>query len=103
MTDIEKRGEGGFGYYRIPAIVCTAAGTLLVSYECRLTPDDWDTRAVGLRRSTDGGKTWSKRVIPGFHDSLAVNNPVLCALRDGRVIFIYQLNYERAELGGQIP
>lgn len=95
MIDIEKRGEGGFGCYRIPAIICTAAGTLIVSYECRLTPDDWDTRAVGMRRSSDGGKTWSERMIPGCHDSIAVNNPVLCAMRDGCILFLYQLNYER--------
>lgn len=95
MNDIEKRGEGGFGCYRIPAVICTAAGTLIVSYECRLTPDDWDTRAVGMRRSTDNGKTWSERVTLGRHDSLAVNNPVLCAMRDGGVLFLYQLNYER--------
>ena len=95
MNDIEKRGEGGFGCYRIPAVICTAAGTLIVSYECRLTPDDWDTRAVGLRRSTDNGKTWSERVLPCRHDSLAVNNPVLCAMRDRGVLFLYQLNYER--------
>lgn len=95
MIDIEKRGEGGFGCYRIPAIICTAAGTLIVSYECRLTPNDWDTRAVGMGRSSDGGKTWSERVLLGSHDSLAVNNPVLCAMRDGGIIFLYQLNYER--------
>ncbi len=95
MTDIEKRGEGGFGCYRIPAVICTAAGTLIVSYECRLTPDDWDTRAVGMRRSTDNVKTWSERVIAGRHDRLAVNNPVLCAMRDGCVLLLYQLNYER--------
>lgn len=94
MTDIEKSREGGYGCYRIPSVVCTAAGTVLLAYECRLTPNDWDTRAVGLRRSRDG-KNWSGRVLLGTHDSLAVNNPVLTALRDGSVLLLYQLDYRR--------
>ncbi|MDD4772163.1 MAG: sialidase family protein [Eubacteriales bacterium] len=106
MVDIEKRGEGGFDCYRIPSIVCNAAGRIVTAYECRITPNDWDTRAVGFRYSDDGGLTWSNRAIHGSHDSLAVNNPVLCALRDGSLIFIYQFNYERtfvrrSEDGGQ--
>lgn len=93
--DIEARGAGGFGIYRIPSVVVTAKGTVLLSYECRLSLSDWDTRAVALKISRDGGKSFGERLLLAEHDSLAVNNPVLTALRDGRIIFLYQLDYLR--------
>lgn len=92
--DLTCAGRGAYPCCRIPTIVRTVAGSLLCAYECRITPNDWDTRAAALRRSTDGGHTWSEQIL-AKHDTLAVNNPVLISCRDGRVIFLYQLNYLR--------
>lgn len=95
MIDIARGGEGGYAYYRIPAIAATKAGTLLAAYECRLSQNDWDTRAVALRRSIDGGVSFGETVYIASNDSVAVNNPLLLCTRVGRILYIYQLNYER--------
>lgn len=95
VTEIERSGKNGFAFYNIPALCRTARGTLLAAYECRLSLSDWDTRGIGMKRSTDGGATWSKRVMLAQSPDVAVNNPVFISCRDGTVRFLYQLNYER--------
>lgn len=95
MKDIEISGSGGYAVYRIPAITVSAKGTVITACECRISRDDWDTRAIGLRISRDGGKVFSERIVADGDDTLAVNNPVLCSLPDGRIILLYQKNYER--------
>jgi sialidase-1 len=95
FSDIVKRGDEGYGYYRIPGIIMTVAGTLIVTYECRVTLSDWDTRAVAIKRSTDGGKTWSVLQILGHAEDVAANNPVLIAGKNGTIYFLYQLDYLR--------
>jgi sialidase-1 len=58
-------GTGGYKLYRIPGIVVTKKGTILIYTEGRRTGSgDWDSIDILLRRSTDGGKTFSpQRVI----------------------------------------
>jgi sialidase-1 len=60
QTPIFTSGEGGYHTYRIPALTVTAKGTLLAFCEGRKksTSDTGDIDLI-LRRSTDGGKTWS--------------------------------------------
>jgi sialidase-1 len=55
-----KSGENGYKCYRIPAIVTTTKGTLLAFAEARKSGcgDAGDIDLV-VRRSSDGGKTWS--------------------------------------------
>jgi sialidase-1 len=55
-----KAEEGGYAAYRIPALVVTKAGTVLAFCEARKNSlnDTGDIDTV-IRRSTDGGKTWS--------------------------------------------
>ena len=50
---LEQYKEGGYRNYRVPAIIVTSKGSLLVCYECR-HGDDWSTMDMALRRSTDG-------------------------------------------------
>jgi sialidase-1 len=59
-TDVFVSGTNGYHTYRIPAIVTTPKGTLLAFCEGRKTSrsDHGDLDLV-LRRSTDGGKTWT--------------------------------------------
>ncbi len=92
-VSLENSKAGGFESYRIPGIVVTASGTLLAYYETRLkTHDDWSARGIGLKRSTDGGKTWSERVMLVEHPSMTVGNPVMIAGKDKRVHLLWILD-----------
>jgi sialidase-1 len=52
----------GYKNYRIPGLLVTAKGTVLATCEARRTSGkDWDQIDILLRRSTDGGRTWSAR------------------------------------------
>lgn len=60
-------GTGGYGCYRIPALVRTADGSLLAFAEGRKTQSCGDRGDTDLveRRSTNDGRTWSPiRVVP---------------------------------------
>src|SRR5215472_17213533 len=59
-VEVFRAGEGGYHTYRIPALLTTPKGTLLAFCEGRKnsSSDSGDIDLV-LRRSFDGGKTWS--------------------------------------------
>lgn len=60
LQDLFTSGKGGFHTYRIPAIVTTNKGTLLVFCEGRKNNrNDHGNLDMLMRRSTDGGKTWT--------------------------------------------
>lgn len=109
----------GFTLYRIPGIVVTAKGSVLAYCEARKFSDaDRGEIEIHLRRSTDGGKTFSaaKQVahmgarLPrnphmpskkqgkdmGGPEEQTVNNPVAIATRDGTVHLLYCVEYMRA-------
>ena len=107
--------SGGYKLYRIPGIVVTKKGTILAYTEARRTGSgDWDSIDILMRRSTDGGATFSQpRVIAhapgkierstvaiernqGKPDDITYNNPVAIADRDGRVHFLFCVEYMRA-------
>src|SRR5262249_13302900 len=58
--DLFKAGDDGYALYHIPGIVVTAKGTVLAWCEARRVKSDWDMIDILLRRSEDGGRTWSK-------------------------------------------
>lgn len=89
-------GRDGFPCYRIPGITVTAKGTLLLYYECR-NGGDWSVSEIRLLRSEDGGRTWEEgRRIGDGKGKNTVNNPVMTALPDGTVVYVYMENYKRA-------
>jgi sialidase-1 len=113
--DLFEAGVDGYALYRIPCLTVTSRGTVLAWCEARLTgKGDWGPIDIMLRRSTDGGKTWSARRkvsdVPGpktknpvalaqklaSPDDVTYNNPVAIADRDGAVHFLYCLEYARA-------
>jgi sialidase-1 len=58
--DLFEAGKEGYALYRSPGLVVTKAGTVLAYCEARRTgKSDWDTIDLMLRRSIDGGRTWS--------------------------------------------
>lgn len=92
---LEKFNEGGYRIYRVPSIVCTQKGTLIVCYECRYG-GDWSAMDLVIRRSEDGGRTWSERIMmaPG-HEIDAVHNGIL--FTDGDTVhLVWHRNYRKA-------
>jgi sialidase-1 len=77
QTDVFLRsGEAGYFCFRIPALVVTSKGTVLAFAEARKTNcADWDEIDLVIRRSQDGGKSWSDlRVL--FHEAQhSINQP----------------------------
>jgi sialidase-1 len=60
-TDLFEADRDGYVLYRIPGIVVTAKGTVLAYCEARKSDKgDWGTIDILLRRSTDGGRTFSQ-------------------------------------------
>lgn len=113
--DLFVSGTGGYGMYRIPGLAVTAKGALLAYAEARrsTTGSDWDPIDLVLRRSEDGGATWSPQQgigrVPGPLSqnpaaagrkrpagAITYNNPVAIAGRDGTVHFLFCVEYMRA-------
>lgn len=113
-TELFTSNTDGYALYRIPGLIVTSKGTVLAYCEARRSgKTDWDAIDIMLRRSTDGGKTWSPRQkiseVPGPHkknpmataqklgnpDDVTYNNAVGFADRDGTVHFLFCLEYMR--------
>lgn len=111
--DLFHTDTGGYKLYRIPGVVVTKGGTVLAYCEARKTTSDWATIDVLMRRSTDGGKTWTeptkianvadpKPRNPiavekkyGTKDDVTYNNPVMIADKSGAVHLLFCLEYMR--------
>ena len=61
ITIFEAR-KGGYRTYRVPGILATPNGTVLVTAEARPEGGDWGNNDIVMRRSTDGGATWGETV-----------------------------------------
>src|SRR5437762_12870400 len=68
--------QDGYHTFRIPAVITTAKGTLLAFCEGRKnsTSDSGDIDVV-LRRSTDGGATWSPLQLVADAGPDTIGNP----------------------------
>lgn len=108
--DLFENDMGGNKGYRIPGVVVTTKGTILAYCEARRDGlSDYGEITTLLRRSTDGGKTYSppKQIthmgpriealpIPGKEKDQLAGNPTAIVDADGRTIhMLYQVNYER--------
>ena len=112
--DLFAANSNGYASYRIPGLIITRRGTLLAYAEARRTgKGDWDAIDIVLKRSTDGGRTWTEQrqiaAIAGASrnpaaaressvnkDGLTYNNPVAIAdRRTGAVHFLFCLEYAR--------
>ena len=92
---LEKYQQGGYKIYRVPSNVCTDKGTIVVCYECRYG-GDWSAMDLVIRRSTDGGETWSDRVVMASGREIdAVHNGILFA-DGGALHLIWHRNYRQA-------
>lgn len=111
--DLFTAGENGYAMYRIPGILVTAKGSILVYCEARRAGGDWGDIDLLMRRSTDGGKTFSAPAPigsrpkdaarnpaavarkQGKEGAITMNNPVMFAAKDGAVHLLYCIEYGR--------
>lgn len=89
--EIYKAGDAGVFSYRIPALVYTQKGTLLAFAEARIASrkDVGDIDLV-LRRSEDGGQTWSDVITVMDRGENHVGNPCPVVLESGRILLVSQ-------------
>jgi sialidase-1 len=102
-----------YAMYRIPGIVVTKSGVVLAYCEARKSGNDWASIDVVMRRSTDGGVTFSEQKVISHvagkidRNPVAIerkqssptdvthNNPVAIVDRNGSVHFLFCLEYMR--------
>ena len=71
-----KSGDAGYAIYRIPAIVKAPGGDLLAFCEGRVNNGgDFGNIDIVMKRSVDGGTSWSTLQIVIDADSLQAGNP----------------------------
>src|SRR5262249_44159803 len=83
-------GQDGYHTYRIPSLVVTAKGTLLAFCEGRKksSTDSGDIDLL-LKRSFDGGKTWTQTQVVWDDGEDTCGNP--CPVLDARTGTIWLL------------
>jgi sialidase-1 len=89
--------ERGHGYraVRIPAITSLGDDRLVVVAVGRRRISDWGRSDLLIRRSDDGGATWSatRKLVRGW--GRTVDNPTLVVDRSGVLHLLYQVGYRR--------
>jgi sialidase-1 len=100
--DLFISGEGGYNTYRIPAILVSTRGTVLVFCEGRKhSISDTGDIDIILRRSTDGGKTWEEpRVIADAGKDVFGNPAPVLDSKTG-TIYLF-LTWNLAEKGEKV-
>lgn len=96
--DLFVSGEGGYNSYRIPAIVVSPNGTVLVFCEGRkYSVSDTGDIDIILRRSLDGGKTWEDPQIIADAGKDVFGNPAPVIDKNGTIHLL--LTWNLAEKG----
>jgi sialidase-1 len=91
FTNVYVPGDSGYHTYRIPSIIATSTGTLLAFAEARraAAADAGDIDLV-VKRSRDGGATWSAMKVIGDDGPNTFGNP--CAVVDKTTGIIWLLS-----------
>ena len=90
-TAVFVSGKDGYHTYRIPSLLVTKAGSLLAFCEGRKGGrGDAGNIDLLMKRSTDGGKTWSAQRVLWDDGSNTCGNP--CPVVDRRTGTIWMLN-----------
>ncbi|WAL95166.1 sialidase family protein [Streptomyces sp. Je 1-369] len=88
-----RAGREGYASFRIPAVVTSAAGTVLAFCEGRVgSQDDFGNIDIVLKRSADGGRTWGPLQIVGKNGPDLAGNPAPVVLDTGRVLLVQVRN-----------
>ena len=91
IVDVYRSDMGGYHSFRIPSALVTAKGTVLAFAEGR--PEslaDAGGNDLVLRRSADGGRTWSHMQVIAEDGPHSLNTPCAVQVREtGRIILFY--------------
>lgn len=94
-TTVWADNEGGKKSFTVPGTIVTKAGTVLVFTEARANALDFKEHEIWLKRSTDGGMTWSDNLVvqsnPGNGRSYGNPTPVQDA-KSGAIYVFYRDN-----------
>ncbi|MES2571795.1 MAG: sialidase family protein [Verrucomicrobiota bacterium] len=91
FIDVFTSGTDGYASIRIPSVLVTQAGSVLAFAEGRQRASDQAENDIILKRSTDGGRSWSALRLLHNDGAHSLNNPT--ALQDqvtGRIFLWYQ-------------
>jgi len=89
QTPIFVSGQGGYHTYRIPSLIVSKKGVLLAFCEGRKkTRSDTGDIDLLLRRSADGGKTWSPTQVVWDDGANTCGNPCPVLDRDTAVLWL---------------
>ncbi len=75
--------------YRIPSLLTTSQGTVLAFCERRLGLHDHAQNDIVLRRSTDGGGTWSEEIVVHEDGMNSINDPLTVQLENDRILLVF--------------
>lgn len=91
---IFKKGDYGYDTFRIPALIETKSGSILAFAEARKhSKSDTGNIDLVLRRSDDGGKTWSKmQVIWDDADNVCGNPAPILDEESGKIVLVTTWN-----------
>lgn len=89
-TEVFTPEKDGYPHFRIPAIVTSQKGTVLVFAEGRQIQDDHARNDIVLKRSEDNGKTWNDIIIIHEDSELVMVNPSPVVIEGGRIILFYE-------------
>jgi sialidase-1 len=91
----EARTEG-YRHYRIPLLVMSTKGTLIVFAEARRGEGDWTHNDIVMKRSYDQGETWEDMKLAISSLSSTLSNLVAIVDRHSdRLHFVYCEDYAR--------
>lgn len=91
---IYKPGDGGYACFRIPTLLTTSKNVILAFAEARkLNCGDAGDIDIVLRRSEDGGKSWSGLQVVRSDSTNTCGNPVpILDKTNGRILLVSSWN-----------
>lgn len=89
-STVFTKGEP-YNNYRIPGVVATKNGTIVAFAEARSSAHDQAENDIVVRRSVDGGKTWSELIVVASNGQSSLNNPAPTYVpQNNTIILLYQ-------------